>query len=207
MECEGCLSEHSMAGQTRGKFANNEPWPQLHWSNSKTLSCTCPIKSLKNSWRRVNRHGTDRLKPTPKPGNWINWRKKRCAIIAKGSASGSREARFETQPKIFRHVSTSAARHKGESEGKLSTIRCRSGKRQIQGDQTSCRWQPALFGSRDARLSCSWRAGERHCDLVLDWITQQLRAAHQRAAIETCRLVGNGTPANRVGEGRVGTGD
>jgi hypothetical protein len=29
-------------------------------------------------------HGTDRLKSTPKPGNWINWRKKRCAIIAKG---------------------------------------------------------------------------------------------------------------------------
>jgi len=116
-QSEGCLSEHSMAGQTRGKFANNEPWPQLHWSNSKTLSYTCPIKSLKNSWRRVNRHGTDRLKPTPKPGNWINWRKKRCAIIAKGSASGSRETRFDTQPKIFRHVSTFAARHKSESEG------------------------------------------------------------------------------------------
>src|SRR5258705_7711952 len=66
-QSEGCLSEHWMAGQTRGKFANNEPWPQLHWNNSKTLSCTCPIKSLKNSWRRVNRHGTDRLKPTPKP--------------------------------------------------------------------------------------------------------------------------------------------
>jgi hypothetical protein len=53
-------------------------------------------------------------------------------------------------------------------ERKLSTIRCRSGKRQIQGDQTACRWQPALFGSRHARLSRSWRAGERHCDLV--WI-------------------------------------
>jgi Phage integrase family len=78
------------------KFAINEQWPQLHWSNSKTLSCVCPIKSLKNSWRRGNRHGIDRLKPTPKPGNWINWRKKRCAIIAKGSASGYRETRFDS---------------------------------------------------------------------------------------------------------------
>src|SRR5271166_3436699 len=33
------------------------------------LSCTCPIKSLKNSWRRGNRHGTDRLKPE----NLISW--------------------------------------------------------------------------------------------------------------------------------------
>jgi hypothetical protein len=41
------------------------------------------------------RHGTDRLKPTPKPGNLINWPKKRCAIIAKGSASGFRETRFD----------------------------------------------------------------------------------------------------------------
>jgi len=49
-------------------------------------------KSLKNSWRR----GTDRLKPTPKPGNWINGRKKCGAIIAKGSVSGSRETRFDS---------------------------------------------------------------------------------------------------------------
>ena len=28
-----------MTGQKRDKFANNEQWPQLHWSNSKTLSC------------------------------------------------------------------------------------------------------------------------------------------------------------------------
>src|SRR5271165_2768900 len=92
----GCQSQRSKAGQKRGKFVNNEQWPQLHWSNSKTLLCTFPIKSLKNSWRRGNRHGTDRLKPTPKPGNWINWRKKRCAIIAKGSASASRETWFDS---------------------------------------------------------------------------------------------------------------
>ena len=61
------------------------------------------------------------------------------------------------------------------------------GKRQIQGDQTACRRQPTLLGSRHARLSRSWRAGERHCDLVLDRATRQLREAHQRAAIRTCR--------------------
>src|ERR1700747_3802157 len=86
-------TERSMAGHKRGKIANNEQWPQLHWSNSKRLSCAYPIKSLKNSWRRGNRHGTDKLKPTPKLGNWINWRKKRCAIIAKGRAFGSPETR------------------------------------------------------------------------------------------------------------------
>ena len=94
----------------------------LHWSNSKTLSFACPIKSLKNSSRRGNRHGTDRLKPTPKPGSLINWPNKRCAIIARGSASGFRETRFDSQPEIFRPVPTSAARHKSESAGKLSTI-------------------------------------------------------------------------------------
>jgi hypothetical protein len=52
-----CQSERSMAGQKRGKFAINEQWPQLHWSNSKTLSCICPIKSLKNSWSRTFKPG------------------------------------------------------------------------------------------------------------------------------------------------------
>ena len=50
------------------------------------------------------------------------------------------------------------------------------------------------------------RAGERHCDLVLDRVTRQLRAAHQRAAIKTCRwgVRSTGPPTSRVGEGRVG---
>jgi hypothetical protein len=41
------------------------------------------------------------LKPTPKPGSLINWPNKRCAIIAKGSASGFRETRFDSQPKFI----------------------------------------------------------------------------------------------------------
>jgi len=36
--------------------------------------------------------------------------RKRCVIISKGSASGSRETWFDSQPKILRDVSTSAAR-------------------------------------------------------------------------------------------------
>ena len=30
-------SERSKAGQKRGKFAINEQWPQLHWSNSNVV--------------------------------------------------------------------------------------------------------------------------------------------------------------------------
>jgi len=41
------------------------------------------------------------LKPTPKLEKWIDWRKKRCAIFAKGRASGSRETRFGSSPKFF----------------------------------------------------------------------------------------------------------
>ena len=37
-------------------------------------------------------------------GNWINWRKKRCAIIAKGSASGSRETRFDLSPNFSTRI-------------------------------------------------------------------------------------------------------
>src|SRR6516162_8633158 len=44
------------------------------------------------------------------------------------------------------------------------------------------RSQPPIFSR-----SLSWRAGERHCDQVLDRVTRQLRAAHQRAAIKTFR--------------------
>jgi len=75
----------------------------------------------------------------------------------------------------------------------------------------ACGWtiiaQDRFFGAvlspRFFSRSLSWRAGERHCDLVLDRVTRQLRAAHQRAAIKTCRG-GYGTPTSRVGEGRVG---
>jgi hypothetical protein len=47
-----------MAGQKRGKFANNEQWPQLHWSISKTLSCTTDkefeelVEAREQAWDR-----------------------------------------------------------------------------------------------------------------------------------------------------------
>ena len=49
------------------------------------------------------------------------------------------------------------------------------------------RFVGAVLSPRFFSRSLSWRAGERHCDLVLDRVTRQLRAAHQRAAIKTCR--------------------
>ena len=54
----------------------------------------------------------------------------------------------------------------------------------------------SLLGWRHARLSRSWRAGERHCDLVLDRVTRQLRAAYQRAAMKT--LLCGGNPATLI---------
>jgi hypothetical protein len=49
------------------------------------------------------------------------------------------------------------------------------------------RFVGAILSPRFFSRSLSWRAGERHCDLVLDRVTRQLRAAHQRAAIKTFR--------------------
>jgi hypothetical protein len=91
------------------------------------------------------------LKPTPKPGNWVNSRKKRCAIIASGSYR-----LFVADP---------------------ASVKFKAIKRLADGSQLC-----------SARVTRDYRVlGVLANDIVI-WfglVTQQLRAAHQRAAIET----------------------
>jgi hypothetical protein len=100
---------------------------------------------------------TDRLKPTPKPENLINWRKKRCATIAKGSASSSRETRFGSQPEIFRRVSTSAPGIRGR-RGKAIDYslpsRQASNSRRSNGSSTATSFARLASRATGAFLAC-----------------------------------------------------